>query len=279
MRRFIFLVLSMLLAVSCSDSYLDGVLGRAEALMTEHPDSALLILQNVDGSGIGTRSGKARYSLDYAMALDKNWVDTTAVEIIQPALQYYHAPFHRKKRFLSHYYYARILENERSYPEALQAFSEAEHLFYPGIDSVYLVRLSSAKARIYTFQFINDKGEQALKEALRYSKELNDKENEQRMTEDSKLLLSNMGFLFGLYHPKFILALEDKGLSELETGYCCLFALGFTGKEIPDKLRRNTFYNTNCAIRRKIGLGPHDTNLSVWVQDLYKQSENLCNQS
>ena len=101
--------------------------------------------------------------------------------------------------------------------------------------------------------------------------ELYDSTKLRRMAEDSKEMLRNVGFLFGIHHPKFILALEGKGLSELKVGYCCLYALGFTGKEIPDILQRNSFYHTSSDIRRKVGLGPHDTNLSIWILSLYKE--------
>ena len=528
MRRALLHLLLSLMTVSCADSYLDGVLDRSDAMMMEHPDSSLLLLQQVSVSDIDTPRRKARYSLEYAMALDKNWIDTSDVDIIQPALAFYHGPFWKRERFLTHYYYARILENGEKYPEAILAFSEAEHYFRKGLDSTYLIRIASAKARIYTFQLINDRAEESLLMALRLSKEQKDKENTQRMTlsladyyeatkqyekkdsllstmgeplpglrdwkavcvadivfrnasdslrymedwgfyralmnqqcnqvfwssrsrfclfegrykdalsllssipeeqlgenqriallairmeaeyklgqyqdayltlfqysslveslslkifqndlrsieeryrnrlndyrnrtilsvfsiitllllgalgwvmyrkkkkevmlsdlkqeyeilvqlrhseiarnevfskrldnrlialkpyitgsfpdelsdsselrrmtEDSKQMLSNISFLFGLYHPKFVLTLEEKGLSEMETGYCCLYALGYVGKEIPDKLHRNSFYNTSSNIRKKIGLGPHDTNLSLWVKQLYQDTEGL----
>ena len=519
-------LLLLFFAFSCSDPYLDGVLDRAEALMEERPDSSIALLRRLDPAGIDTPGRKARYALDYAMALDKNWVDTTDVSIIEPALRRYRWTFKKKERFLARYYYARILENGQSLEDAIQAFSEAEHSLGKGMDSVYLIRISSAKSRIYARQFIDERAETALKDAVRYARALRDKENEQRMTlsladfygatgrlrqkdsllvmmgdplpglelwkarsvatlvlhepadsirfrdewslfrqtadlhpelldtksvvnyllfckryeealslssleqsenlplsdaivhwgqrrdaflglgdyegaihaqerysslveelslrqfqsdlrsvedryeaqlmryrnsllnillavlfllmaafvfrllkkkrrmqdmlsdlrgeyemlgrlretelarneyfarklenrlqalkpyftnefpdelydstelrrmtEDSKEMLRNVGFLFGIYHPEFILALEGKGLSELEVGYCCLYALGFTGKEIPDKLQRSSFYNTSSAIRKKVGLGPHDTNLSIWIKNLYGESE------
>ena len=527
-RKIVYALLSILLTVvafSCSDAYLNRVLNRAEALMQEHPDSALTLLRELKETHMDKPS-KARFSLDYAMALDKNWVDTSDMEIIRPALEYYRMPVHRKERFLSRYYYARILENGQSDEEALQAVSEAEHLFCKSVDSVYLIRTAAMKARIYSRQLIYDKAEQAFLEAVRHSRELGDKENElrmklslanlygaagqlpkkdsvlssmenplpglelvkaravaslvfrlpedsarfaddwrlfcetadrhpglldknykisyllfrkryadviavltqehpdslsrsdqiaywgnmmdayaglgayeeafrahrqysflveekaiqefqsdirateecyesslklyrksllisalilcvlllsalvgwlsyrrrkkeaalnslreeyemllrirdselarnelfakrldirltalkpyftdkfpdelydsselRRMTEDSKMMLANIGFLFGMYHPKFIVKLEEKGLSELEIGYCCLFALGFTGNEIPDMLHRNSFYNASSTIRKKLGLGPHDTNLSIWIRNLYKETE------
>lgn len=512
--------------LSCSDPYLDGVLTRAESLMEERPDSSLALLERLDQAGIDSPHRKARFALDYAMALDKNWIDTMDVSIIEPAVNYYRFSFSREQRFLSRYYYARILENGQSLEDAIKSFSEADRSFGKGIDSVYLIRIAAAKSRIYAKQFIDDKAETALEEAVRYARSLKDAENEQRMmlsladfygatgrsarmdsilmmmgtplpglglwkarsvaalvfldpadsirfrdewslfsqtaewqpeildtksvvnylifkkrhgealsllsrerpeslplseeiahwgqmrdaymglgdyegalhaqdrysslveelslrqfrsdlrsaedryaarlkqyrnrmlnfllavlfllmasllcramkkkrrmqnmlsdlrgeyemlsrlretelarneyfarklenrlqalkpyftdefpdelydstelrrmTEDSKEMLRNVGFLFGIYHPEFILALEGKGLSELEVGYCCLYALGFTGKEIPDKLQRSSFYNTSSAIRKKVGLGPHDTNLSIWIKNLYGESE------
>ena len=74
--------LSLLLlfaAVSCSDPYLDGVLDRAESLMEVHPDSSLALLERLDQAGIDSTHRKARFALDYAMALEKNWVDTAYV--------------------------------------------------------------------------------------------------------------------------------------------------------------------------------------------------------
>lgn len=526
--RLPFLTLLLLpVAVSCADSYLDGVLDRAEALMDERPDSSLALLGRLDRSGIGTPALRARYALDYAMALDKNWVDTTDVSIIEPALRHYRRTHGRKERFLSRYYYARMLENGESMEDAIDAFSAAEDCFGGGVDSVYLIRIAAARSRIYAGHLANDKAEAALLEAVRLAVEQRDAENGQRMmlsladlygatgrisrkdsvlsgmgaplpglelrkarsvaglvfslpgdsvrfaddwrlfretadmrpdlldrdalagyllfrrrhadvrallsrvrpdslplpgqiaywgqmaeaseglgeyedayralgrysslfeemsyeefrsdirsreeryrgelerygnrlkvvllsmlavllgavlaaalrkkrkkeemlsdlrkeyemslrlretelarnerfarrldkrltalkpyitddfpdelydsaglrrmTEDTKQMLGSIGFLFGLYHPRFILELEEKGLSELEIGYCCLYALGFTGKEIPGKLQRNSFYNTSSDIRRKIGLGPHDTNLSIWIRNLYGECEN-----
>ncbi len=91
--------------LSCSDPYLDGVLTRAETMMEEHPDTSLAMLRRLDPAGIDTPGRKARFALDYAMALEKNWVDTANVEIIMPALKHYRWPCRKKDRFLSRYYY------------------------------------------------------------------------------------------------------------------------------------------------------------------------------
>lgn len=103
--------------------------------------------------------------------------------------------------------------------------------------------------------------------------ELYDSAELRHMLEDRKTMLRSVGLLMSLYHPRFVIELEKFGLSELEIGYCGLYALGFTGKEIPDKLRRDSFYRTSQAIRRKVGLGPHDTNLSIWVKALFNEKK------
>lgn len=103
--------------------------------------------------------------------------------------------------------------------------------------------------------------------------ELYDSAELRHMVDDSKTLLRSVGLLMGIYHPRFVIELEKHRLSELEIGYCGLFALGFTGKEIPDKLRRDSFYRTSQAIRRKVGLGPHDTNLAIWIRNLFNETK------
>ena len=94
-----------------------------------------------------------------------------------------------------------------------------------------------------------------------------------RMLSDKKDLLCNIGLLFALYHPAFVMELERYELDYLEIGFCCLYALGFQVKEIPDILGRDA-YHINPRIRKKIGLDVHATNLPIWIRDLYIRSED-----
>ena len=57
--------------------------------METHPDSALALLKTIDQSSIIGKESKAKYSLLMSMALDKNYIDTTTFDIIQPAIDYY----------------------------------------------------------------------------------------------------------------------------------------------------------------------------------------------
>ena len=61
----------------------------AESLMESHPDSALAILDSIPGSEVKGRETEARYALLMSMALDKNYIDTTDLKVLQPAIDYY----------------------------------------------------------------------------------------------------------------------------------------------------------------------------------------------
>ena len=74
-------------------------------------------------------------------------------------------------------------------------------------------------------------------------------------------------------HPEFIKYLEEHGLTEWEIGYCCLYALGLKGKEVGSYIRMRSHYNISSAIREKLGINEHDTNLGIYIRKLLKSSE------
>jgi len=69
-------------------------------------------------------------------------------------------------------------------------------------------------------------------------------------------------------HPKFIQYLEEKGLTEWEINYCCLYALGLKGKEVGAYMKMRSHYNNSSVIREKLGIGEHDTNLGIYIRRL-----------
>jgi len=94
----------------------------------------------------------------------------------------------------------------------------------------------------------------------------------ENLTENRKRLLETIGMLYAIYHPGFISKLMQKNLSPAEIGYCCLLQLGFRTGEISDVINRSSTYNISSAIRQKLGLGPRDTNLSIFIKELYRSS-------
>lgn len=83
------LMLFSWLMVSCSESKEQKVLNRVESVIEAHPDSALTLLRGVDKASLGSDKERARYALLMSMALDKNYIDTTSFDVIQPAMDYY----------------------------------------------------------------------------------------------------------------------------------------------------------------------------------------------
>lgn len=93
------------------------------------------------------------------------------------------------------------------------------------------------------------------------------------LTANRKELLETIGLLYAVYHPAFVNRLHACGLSNGEIGYCCLLVLGFRTGEIGDVINRSSTYHISSAIRQKVGLGPNDTNLSIYLKNLFKETE------
>lgn len=126
MNRFviIFLLMSFLL-VSCDNRQTKSLLQDVETYIQERPDSALRVLRSVDPLMLNTKSLHARYSLLFAMALDKNYIDTTALSILEPTVAYYEKFGSPKDKMLSYYYLGRIYSNRKDYPNAVIFYSQA----------------------------------------------------------------------------------------------------------------------------------------------------------
>lgn len=158
MNRFviIFLLMSFLL-VSCDNRQTKSLLQDVETYIQERPDSALRVLRKVDTLTLNTKSLRARYSLLFAMALDKNYIDTTALSILEPTVAYYERLGSPQDKMLSCYYLGRIYANRKDYPNAviyyLQALRESSEYDYYHRGLIY-----AASADAYNASF-NDEEE------------------------------------------------------------------------------------------------------------------------
>ncbi|MDD7710579.1 MAG: hypothetical protein PUJ46_03320 [Alistipes sp.] len=101
------------------------MLQDVETYIQERPDSALRVLRKVDSLTLNTKSLRARYSLLFAMALDKNYIDTTALSILEPTVAYYERLGSPQDKMLSCYYLGRIYANRKDYPNAVIFYSQA----------------------------------------------------------------------------------------------------------------------------------------------------------
>lgn len=151
----ILLLLSVMLATGgCGrDADLASTLDRADAMLEEHPDSALQLLAPYEGLEIRNKGQRARFAVLYSMALDKNYIDTTDFRVLQPALDYYpsHGTVADKLRTL--YYQGIIYKNAGHTSDAMQAW--AQGMLYDGeaTDSLTLARLLVALGNEYYYLY------------------------------------------------------------------------------------------------------------------------------
>lgn len=157
---------------SCENRQTRYLLKDVETYIQEAPDSALTVLETIRPGDLNTPSLKADYSLLYAAALDKNYVDTTDLEILVPALDYYSSKGPDDKLMRTWYYWGRMHYNAEDYSNALLAYSNA--LKYVGNDVFYLGLINSAMADVYNITF--NKAEELVyaEESLKYFEEYGD---------------------------------------------------------------------------------------------------------
>lgn len=113
------------LLVSCDNRQTKSLLQDVETYIQERPDSALRVLRKVDSLTLNTKALRARYSVLFAMALDKNYIDTTALSILEPTVAYYERLGSPQDKMLSCYYLGRIYANRKDYPNAVIFYSQA----------------------------------------------------------------------------------------------------------------------------------------------------------
>ena len=124
--RCLFFMLLTFTVSSCYNRSQIAKLDTAGSLMGERPDSALVLIQSIDTSSLRSRAVKAKYSLLQAMALDKNYIDTTDVNVVMPAVDYYRMHGTSDERLKAYYYLGRIQENAGDYNSAAVTFSIGE---------------------------------------------------------------------------------------------------------------------------------------------------------
>ena len=122
-------ILLFLMITGCRKQYpVAEKLLQAEAVMNEHPDSALNLLKGIAQPELQTQAHHARYALLYSQALDKNYIDLTSDSLINIAVDYYKDRDDVRAKFLSYYYQGRIYTNANNLTQATLAYMEAEQL-------------------------------------------------------------------------------------------------------------------------------------------------------
>lgn len=130
-------------------------LNLAESLMDSKPDSALSILNAVNVETLNGKKDKARYALLKSMALDKNYIDTTSLDILQPAIDYYLRKGTADEKLRTYYYQGRIYQNRVNNDSAMQSFMRGREYCGQASDTLTMANLLVAQGTILytTYKF------------------------------------------------------------------------------------------------------------------------------
>lgn len=152
MRQIFYPLLTLLIVciAACShhDTYYTEMLTQADEIMESRPDSALMLLKNVDASQLALDE-RARYALLMSMALDKNYIDTTTFDVLQPAIDYYPENGTPDEILKTFYYQGRIFQNRNDCDSALYSFYKGLSVAKESCDSLFIARSLVAQAIIF----------------------------------------------------------------------------------------------------------------------------------
>ena len=121
----------------------------AEVLMDSMPDSALTVLSSIEKTSLGDDKEKARYALLMSMALDKNYIDTTSFDVLQPAIDYYLEKGTPEERLRTLYYQGCIFLNKSDFDMAMQCYLKAADLKDECKDTITYANMLVAQGNIY----------------------------------------------------------------------------------------------------------------------------------
>ncbi len=116
--------------------------------MLSSPDSALHILDKINVGGLSGKEQKARYSLLKSMALDKNYIDTTTFDVLQPAIDYYLDHGTPDEMVKTLYYKGRVFQNKNELDSAMNCFLNAMEYRQNVTDTLAIANLLVAQGTI-----------------------------------------------------------------------------------------------------------------------------------
>ncbi len=123
--------------------------------ISEKPDSALAVLESIDRASIRGQRMKAEYALLYAMTLDKNYIDTTDIDVVMPAVKYFDTHGPEDKAMKAWFYLGREQENGGEYEDAIISYTRAKELSQNSDDLRFRALIASGIADLYdkTYNF------------------------------------------------------------------------------------------------------------------------------
>ena len=125
MERLVFTSLLLVCLAFCVKSGDARLMDDVESYIQTRPDSALSVLRQIDTASLKRPKDRAHFALLQAIALDKNYIDTTDLRVIRPAVAYYQKYGTASQKMQAYYYEGRILHNAQRDAEAVISLMHA----------------------------------------------------------------------------------------------------------------------------------------------------------
>ena len=145
-----------------------------ERIIEERPDSVLNVLQAIDTDELVGDEEPAKHALLLSMALDKNYIDKTDFEVLQPAIDYYEDNGSATDKLRTYYYQGRIYQNAGNDAMAMEAFVKALSKGSQSNDILTKARTHFAQSNIYYDLYDFDNFIETNKSAAAYFKQAED---------------------------------------------------------------------------------------------------------
>ena len=150
MRYFLLFAATLFCLTSCSrHSEHWQTINDMDAIIEERPDSVLNVLQSIDTDELASKEERAKHAVLLSMALDKNVIDKTDFEVLQPAIDYYEDNGPATDKLRTYYYQGRIYQNAGNNSLAMKAFVNAISEGEKSDDMLTKARVYFAQATIY----------------------------------------------------------------------------------------------------------------------------------
>lgn len=163
----LFLLMSALV-MSCGNKEAARIMNSAENVMWTRPDSALATLESIDTLALKTKAQRARYSLLYTMALDRNHLTIPNLRVIKLAANYYerHGSNDDKMKM---YFYLGTAQFDTGDPEsAIASYIRAKEYSSHSDNLVFKGIISSSISDVYLWNNNNSEGISYCKDACGY---------------------------------------------------------------------------------------------------------------
>ena len=175
MKRLLTILLLGLCLVSCNrHSEHWATITAMERIIEERPDSVLNVLQAIDTDELVGDEERAKHALVLSMALDKNYIDKTSFEVLQPAIDYYEDNGSATDKLRTYYYQGRIYQNAGNDAMAMEAFVKALSKGSQSNDILTKARTHFAQSNIYYDLYDFDNFIATNKSAAAYFKQAED---------------------------------------------------------------------------------------------------------